>query len=370
MDPFQFKNKEMSKQDCLELFENDAILFDTLKAADSVRNDLCGNDVTYILNANINFTNVCSGSCQFCAFKVAKNSPSAFFLTPEQVGRKACDAKMAGAMEVCVQGGLLPEIDTHFQVEILKSIRAQTNPIGGISIHAFSPMEVFAAAENAGLDLKTALIMLKEAGLDSIPGTAAEILVDDVRKTLCPDKISADNWEKVIKTAHKTGIPTTCTIMYGHIEENKDRVEHLFRLKRIQEETGGFTEFIPLTFLHENTPLIKKGLVESGASGLTDLKMYAIPRLLFKEKLPNIQVSWVKLGTKFSQVGLCSGANDFGGTLMEENISRAAGSKYGSSMTQQKIENCIRQIGRVPKLRNTQYKIMEETGTKNPIQTY
>ncbi|WNY27569.1 5-amino-6-(D-ribitylamino)uracil--L-tyrosine 4-hydroxyphenyl transferase CofH [Methanolapillus ohkumae] len=370
MDPNKFKNKEMSKRECLELFENDAIFFDTLHAADSVRRDLCGDVVTYILNANINFTNVCTGTCQFCAFKVSKNHPSAFFLTPEQIGQKACDAKMAGAIEVCVQGGLLPEIDTHYQVEILKNIRKQTGPLGGISIHAFSPMEVFAAAENAGLDLKTALTMLKEAGLDSIPGTAAEILVDDVRKTLCPDKISADEWEKVITAAHKTKIPTTCTIMYGHIEENEDRVEHLFRLKKIQEETGGFTEFIPLTFLHENTPLSKRGLVESGSSGLLDLKMYAIPRLLFKEKLPNIQVSWVKLGTKFSQVGLCAGANDFGGTLMEENISRAAGSKYGSSMTRQKIENCIRQIGRVPKLRNTQYKIIDESQQKGSIPVY
>ncbi|MCL2142027.1 MAG: 5-amino-6-(D-ribitylamino)uracil--L-tyrosine 4-hydroxyphenyl transferase CofH [Methanimicrococcus sp.] len=363
------KKRDMSEKDCLELFENDSLFFDTLHAADNVRKELCGDVVTYILNANINFTNMCTGTCRFCAFKKAKSGADSFFLTPEQIGQKALEAKNAGAIEVCVQGGLCPEIDTHFQVEILNQIHKKTNPSGGISIHAFSPMEILMAAENAGLDLKTALIMLKEAGLNSVPGTAAEILVDDVRQVLCPDKLSSDEWENVIVTAHKCGLPSTCTIMYGHIENNEDRVKHLFRLKRIQETTGGFTEFIPLTFLHENTPLYKQGVVESGASGLLDLKMYAIPRLLFREKLKNIQVSWVKLGTKFSQVGLGCGANDFGGTLMEENISRAAGSRYGSSMTQKKIESCIRQIGRIPKLRTTSYNLVEDLQIKHPIQT-
>ena len=349
------KEKDISKSECLELFENDALFFDTLKAANELRQEICGDTVTYIINANLNFTNVCALNCGFCAFKAKPSDAHAYFMTPEQVGKKALASKNAGAMEICIQGGIRKEIDTHLQMEMVKSIHAETAPYGGITIHGFSPMEIHSAAENAGLDLKTAVGMLKEAGLDTIPGTAAEILVDDVRKTLCPGKLSVDEWEKTIKTIHKAGIRTTSTIMYGHIENNEDRVEHLFRLKRIQEETGGFTEFIPLTYLHENTPLFRKGIVKSGASGLDDLRMYAVPRLLFKEKLPNIQVSWVKLGAKFCQVGLSAGANDFGGTLMEDTISEAAGGQYGTNMTQQKIEEGIVQIGRIPQLRTTTY---------------
>ena len=355
MDVEKLKSRDMSESECLELFENDALFFDTLKAANELRQEICGDTVTYIINANLNFTNVCALNCGFCAFKAKPSDANAYFMTPEQVGKKALTFKTAGAMEICIQGGIRKEITTHLQAEMVQSIHKETAPYGGISVHGFSPMEIHAAAENAGLDLKTALEILKEAGLDTIPGTAAEILVDDVRKTLCPGKLSVEEWEKTIRTIHKAGIRTTSTIMYGHIENNEDRVEHLFRLKRIQEETGGFTEFIPLTYLHENTPLYRKGIVKSGASGLDDMRMYAIPRLLFKEKLPNIQVSWVKLGAKFCQVGLNAGANDFGGTLMEDTISSTAGATYGSNMTQKKIEECIEQISRVPQLRTTTY---------------
>ncbi len=368
MDVFELKNRDISKEECLELFENDDLFFDTLKAADELRKEICGDVVTYIINANLNFTNVCTLNCGFCAFKAKPNDEHAYFMTPEQVGKKALAARQAGAMEVCVQGGIRKEIDTYLQIEMVKSIHKETDPYGGISIHGFSPMEIHAAAENAGLDLKDAVQLLKEAGLDTIPGTAAEILVDDVRKNLCPGKLSVGEWERTIKTIHKAGIKTTSTIMYGHIENNEDRVNHLFRLKRIQEETGGFTEFIPLTYLHENTPLYRKGIVKSGASGLDDLRMYAVPRLLFKELLPNIQVSWVKLGAKFCQVGLKSGANDFGGTLMEDTISRAAGSKYGTNMTQQKIEECIEQLGRKPQLRTTTYNHVDEAPVKAAVQ--
>ena len=368
MDVFKLKDKNLSRQECLELFENDDLFFDTLKAANEVRKEICGDVVTYIINANINFTNVCSLNCGFCAFKTFPTSDNAYFMTPEEVGKKALAARLAGAMEICIQGGLRKEVDTHLQIEMIQNIHRETAPYGGISIHGFSPMEISAAAENAGLDLKTAVEMLKEAGLGTIPGTAAEILVDDVRKNLCPGKMKADEWEKIIRTIHKAGIQTTSTIMYGHIEDNHDRIDHLFRLKRIQEDTGGFTEFIPLTYLHENTPLYRKGIVKSGASGLDDLRMYAVPRLIFKEKLPNIQVSWVKLGAKFCQVGLSAGANDFGGTLMEDTISNAAGSKYGSNMTEQKINECISQIGRKPQLRTTTYAHVDSSQAKPSIQ--
>ena len=364
MDVQKLKDRDLSRKDCIELFENDDLFFDTLKAANELRKEISGDIVTYIMNANINFTNVCSLNCGFCAFRTSPGSKNAYLMTPEQVGQKALEARLAGAMEICLQGGLRKDVDTHVQIEMVNSIHKATAPYGGISIHGFSPMEIYAAAENAGLDLKTAVIMLKEAGLNTTPGTAAEILVDDVRKTLCPGKLKADEWERVITTIHKAGIQTTSTIMFGHIENNEDRVDHLLRLKRIQEKTGGFTEFIPLTYLHENTPLFNKGLVKSGASGLDDLRMYAVPRLLFKETLPNIQVSWVKLGAKFCQVGLTAGANDFGGTLMEDTISKAAGSQYGTNMPQQKIEDCIRQIGRVPQLRTTTYCHVEESQVK------
>ena len=368
MDVLTLKDKDISRQEALELFENDDLFFDTLKAANEVRKDLCGDVVTYIINANINFTNVCSLNCGFCAFRASPKSADAYFMTPKEVGKNALEARMAGAMEICLQGGLRKEVDTHLQIEMIQSIHRETAPYGGISIHGFSPMEIYGAAENAGLDLKTAVTMLKEAGLDTIPGTAAEILVDDVRKNLCPGKMKADEWENVIRTIHKAGIRTTSTIMYGHIEDNKDRIDHIFRLKRIQKDTGGFTEFIPLTYLHENTPLYKKGLVKSGATGLDDMRMYAVPRLIFKELLPNIQVSWVKLGSKFCQVGLNAGANDFGGTLMADTISSAAGSNYGSNMPEQKIKECISQIGRKPQLRTTTYVHVDGTQTKPIVQ--
>ena len=368
MDIFKLKDKDLSRQECLELFENDDLFFDTLKAANEVRKEICGDVVTYIINANINFTNVCSLNCGFCAFKTSPTSDNAYFMTPKEVGKNALEARMAGAMEICLQGGLRKDVDTHLQIEMIQSIHRETAPFGGISVHGFSPMEIHAAAENAGLDLKTAVEMLKEAGLDTIPGTAAEILVDDVRKNLCPGKLKADEWEQVIRTIHKAGIRTTSTIMYGHIEDNSDRVDHIFRLKRIQKDTGGFTEFIPLTYLHENTPLYKKGIVKSGASGLDDMRMYAVPRLIFKELLPNIQVSWVKLGAKFCQVGLNAGANDFGGTLMADTISNAAGSNYGSNMPEQKIKECISQIGRIPQLRTTTYAHVDGSQVKPSIQ--
>jgi radical SAM domain protein, CofH subfamily len=368
MDVFKLKDRDLSRQEGLELFEDDNLFFDTLKAANEVRKDLCGDTVTYIINANINFTNVCSLNCGFCAFKTSPKSADAYFMTPKEVGKNALEARMAGAMEICLQGGLRKEVDTHLQIEMIQSIHRETAPYGGISIHGFSPMEIHGAAENAGLDLKTAVTMLKEAGLDTIPGTAAEILVDDVRKNLCPGKLKADEWEKVIRTIHKAGIRTTSTIMYGHIEDNSDRIDHIFRLKRIQKDTGGFTEFIPLTYLHENTPLYKKGIVKSGATGLDDMRMYAVPRLIFKELLPNIQVSWVKLGAKFCQVGLNAGANDFGGTLMADTISNAAGSNYGSNMPEQKIKECISQIGRIPQLRTTTYTFVDGAQTKPIVQ--
>lgn len=348
-------NKPISEKLCLELFENEEQFFDIMNVANNLRKKIVGNVVTYIMNANINYTNICSGSCKFCAFKKNKSDVSAYFMEPEQVGKKARLFQEKGATEICIQGGIYEKVDTYYQVEILKSIRKYTNSLIPLTIHGFSPMDIKCGAENAGLDITTALSLLKEEGLDTIPGTAAEILVDDVRKDLCPNKINTHEWISIIKKAHKLGIKTTSTIMYGHIESNEDLVKHLFTIKKIQEETNGFTEFILLPYLNENTEFKKKGILKMNGSGILDMKMTAISRILYKNLIKNIQIPWVKLGIKFSQVCLNCGANDFSGCMMEDDISEAAGSNYGSYITKDMYKEAILKIGRIPKERNTYY---------------
>ncbi|MBW9221478.1 5-amino-6-(D-ribitylamino)uracil--L-tyrosine 4-hydroxyphenyl transferase CofH [Methanothermococcus sp. SCGC AD-155-C09] len=359
MDIFGFYEKDISKKECLGLFEGEEYFFDILKLADTLRRDIVGDVVTYVVNRNINYTNICVGDCNFCAFKVDKGDKRAYFLNIDEIAKRTLEARKLGCTEVCIQGGLHPDVDTYFQVEILKKIHSLTKPYGGIHIHAFSPMEVKFASENAGLNIKEALKILKENGLNTMPGTAAEILNDNIREELCPSKLSTKDWIEVIKKAHKLGIKTTCTIMYGHIEDYKDIVNHLFILKDIQRETGGFTEFVPLSFMYKRSPIYLKGRARSGATGIDDLKMYAISRILFKEVIKNIQVSWVKLGIKMAQISLKCGANDFGGTLMEENISKSAGAEHGVNISVENIRNTIINIGRIPKERNTLYDILE-----------
>jgi FO synthase subunit 2 len=359
MDLERCYEKDISKKECLELFEDTENFFNILKCADNIRKEVVGDVVTYVVNRNINFTNICVGDCKFCAFRVNENDKNAYFLDIDEIAKKALEAKKFGCTEVCIQGGLHPIVDTNFQIEILKKVHDITKPYGDIHIHAFSPMEVKFGAENAGIDIKEALKMLKENGLNTMPGTAAEILDDDVRMELCPTKLSTKEWVKVIKTAHKVGIKTTSTMMYGHIEDYNHLVNHLFILKEIQEETGGFTEFVPLSFMHKLAPIYHEGRARGGATGLEDLKVYAISRILFKDLIKNIQVSWVKLGFKLAQIGLKCGANDFGGTLMEENISKSAGAEHGVYVSADEIKDMISRIGRIPKERNTVYEFLE-----------
>lgn len=348
----------ISKKECLELFNDEENFFKILEIADYLRKKIVGDVVTYVVNRNINFTNICIGDCKFCAFK--RDLDSGYFLSVDEICKLALEAKKLGCTEVCIQGGLHPKIDIEFQSEILKKVHKITEPYGGIHIHAFSPMEIKHACENSGIDIKEGLKILKESGLNSMPGTAAEILDDGIREELCPSKLSTKEWIDIITTAHKIGIKTTSTIMYGHIEEYKHIVNHLFILKDIQEKTGGFTEFVPLSFMHKKAPLYRENKIcKSGATGLEDLKMYAISRILFKDIIKNIQVSWVKLGFKLSQIGLKCGANDFGGTLIEESISKSAGAEYGVYIPKYEIENMVRRIGRIPKERNTLYEILE-----------
>jgi FO synthase subunit 2 len=259
------------------------------------------------------------------------------------------------ATEVCIQGGIHPELDIEYYVNICKNIK---KVLPDIHIHAFSPMEIYHVAEKSGLGIEESLRFLKENGLDSMPGTAAEILDDKIRAKICPKKIDTETWCRIIKIAHKLNIPTTATIMYGHIDTIESRVGHIFKIKNIQDETHGFTEFIPLSFIHYNTILFKQGYARSGATGIDDIKMHAISRIILKN-FRNIQASWVKLGLKLAQFCLNAGANDLGGTLMGEQISRCAGAYGPSEIDVKEIHRLIRDLGRHPAQRSTDYRILK-----------
>ncbi|HEY9205389.1 MAG TPA: 5-amino-6-(D-ribitylamino)uracil--L-tyrosine 4-hydroxyphenyl transferase CofH [Candidatus Methanoperedens sp.] len=325
------------------LYKNPAFLF---SLADQLRKKAVGETVTYVINRNINFTNRCIGTCRFCAFR----KPDGYLLSIPEILEKTRAAVNINATEVCIQGGLLPDWDVFKYCEILERIKEE---FPHLHIHAFSPMEVFHAAQNSNMSVKDVLLTLKKSGLDSMPGTAAEILVDRVREKICPDKLTTHEWIEVVKTAHKSGIPTTATIMYGHIEKLKERIEHLTTIREIQRRTGGFTEFVPLPFMQYNN-LLGDGRVVS--RGNDDLKFHALARVFLYPHVKNIQVSWVKLGKKAAQSALNCGANDLGGTLMEENISKSAGAQNGEYMAPQEFENLIREINRVPQQRDTLYK--------------
>ena len=325
-------------------------LFDT---ADAIRKELVGDDVSYIVNRNLNFTDQCTGTCLFCAFR----NSIGFRLTTDEILAKVNEAVEHGATEVCIQGGLMDDMYLDDYAAMLKAIKSKYK----IDIHAFSPMEVFHMSRTSGVTVAHSLKVLKEAGICSMPGTAAEILDDGIRAEICPDKLRTKEWIEVVTTAHRTGIPTTATMMYGHIETWEQRIDHLFIIRDIQRETHGITEFVPLTFMGKNNPLgesIIKAGKQAGASGMDDLKMYAISRIIFGRDLKNIQASWVKLGIKLAQVALSCGANDIGGTLMEEKISKSAGSKSGECLDEKELQDIIKQAGRNPRQRNTLYKYL------------
>jgi len=328
--------------DALELYDDPSFLF---SLADKLRKKAAGDEVTYVINRNINFTNRCEGTCRFCAFK----KQDGYILSIPEILEKTKEAVDINATEVCIQGGLLPGWDVFDYCEIIESIREE---FPQLHIHAFSPMEVFHAARNGNMGVKETLSHLKNAGLGSMPGTAAEILVDRVREEICPDKLTAHEWIEVVRTAHRLGIPTTATIMYGHIETLNERIEHLFIIRDLQKKTGGFTEFVPLPFMQYNNRL---GTGRQVSRGHEDLKFHALARVLLYPHIRNIQVSWVKLGKKMAQSALCCGANDLGGTLMEENISRSAGATNGEYMAPNEFESLIREIKRVPQQRTTLY---------------
>ncbi len=326
--------------------------YETFRAADSLRRKTCGEEVTFVVNRNINFTDRCINRCRFCSFRYRKN----YLLRREEIARKVEEALDYGCTEVCIQGGLLKDADINFYTEILQTVRDVSK---SIHIHAFSPMEVFHAARNSKMHVEDVLKELKHAGLDSMPGTAAEILVDEIREKICPEKLKTSEWIFVVKTAHRLGIPTTSTMMYGHIESWEDRIRHLLLIKKIQQETGGITEFIPLPFMPKNNPL---GKISNGSSGFEDLLLIAIARIILYPEIQNIQASWVKLGKKLVQASLFTGANDIGGTLMEENISKAAGSSSGEFLEVEEMIKLIKTAKRIPVQRSTTYDAIRKFG--------
>jgi 7,8-didemethyl-8-hydroxy-5-deazariboflavin synthase CofH subunit len=327
-------------------------LLGLLVAADTLRRDLVGNLITYVVNRNINFTNICFVGCKFCAFSRGPRESDTYFHNPDQVGQKALEAWDLGATEVCIQGGLPHGLPAFYYREILRAVKKVTPRM---HVHAFSPMEIVYGVELTGMPLGDYLSMLRDNGLDTLPGTAAEILDDDVREVLSRNKLSTGQWKQVIRTAHRCGIRSTSTLMYGHVETPAHWVNQLMLLREIQAETGGFTEFVPLGFVHQNTLLFHQGISRPGPTLAEHLKIHALARVLLAGSINNIQVSWVKLNRRLSQLCMHAGANDYGGTLMEENISREAGATAGQYTSPEEFQSLILEIGRIPAERNTTY---------------
>jgi FO synthase len=343
----------LSRDECLRLAhgEQDDLL-GLLAAANALRRELVGNIVTYVVNRNINFTNICFVGCKFCAFSRGPRESDTYFLSPEQVADKALEAWQLGATEVCIQGGLPRDLPPMYYRDILRAVK---KVLPRMHIHAFSPMEIVYGVELTGMPLADYLSMLRDNGLGTLPGTAAEILDDDVRFILSRNKLTTEQWKEVIRTAHRCGIHSTSTLMYGHVETPEHWVNQLLLLREIQNETGGFTEFVPLGFIHQNTILFHQGLSRPGPTLAEHLKIHALARIMLAGAINNIQVSWVKLNRKLSQLCLHAGANDYGGTLMEENISREAGATAGQYTSPEEFQALILGAGRIPAERNTTY---------------
>jgi 7,8-didemethyl-8-hydroxy-5-deazariboflavin synthase CofH subunit len=325
-----------------------------ISVADHLRRELVGDAITYVVNRNINFTNVCFVGCSFCGFGRGPGASDAYLLTHDEILRRIGQAIDCGASEVCIQGGLPKDLDGFYYRDLLRAIK---HAFPAVHVHAFSPMELDYGVLKTGMPLRDYLCMLKDEGLGSIPGTAAEILDDRVRQQLSPNKLPAARWVEIITAAHELGIPTTSTMMYGHVEQPADLVRHILLLRGIQMRTGGFTEFVPLGFIHESTRLFRHGGARPGASRDEHLRVHALARVLLHRVIRNIQVSWVKLGFETSLACLQAGANDFSGTLMEENISKSAGTTYGEYASPQDLRARIRSIGRIPAERSTTYEI-------------
>ena len=334
--------------------------------ADILRQRSKGDYVTFVVNRNINFTNICYMGCRFCGFAKRKEDPGSEWLEPSQVVKRAQQAWDRGGTEVCIQGGLHPKMEGNYYRELLLAIKAA---LPDMHIHAFSPFEVWYGAVKSKLSYRDFLSDLKDCGLGSMPGTAAEILDTEVRQKLTKNKLSADCWEEIIRAAHDVGIPSTATIMYGHVDEPKHWAAHIALLREIQKDTGGFTELVPLSFVHTDSPLFLNN-PNSVRPGPTDHEvdlMHSVSRIMLNGFIDNIQVSWTKLGAERARNMLSLGVNDLGGTLMNESISRSAGSKHGQEITAAELCEIIRSAGRIPIRRNTIYKTIDIYKDHDPI---
>jgi len=326
------------------------------QAADALRQSVNGDQVSYVVVRNINYTNICYFKCQFCAFSKGKLSENLrgrpYDLSLDEIGRRVGEAWDRGATEVCMQGGIHPEYTGQTYLDILGAVKAAAPKM---HIHAFSPLEVYQGAETLGISLTEFLTQLKAAGLGSLPGTAAEILDEEVRRVLCPDKLTVDQWLEVMETAHGVGFRTTATIMFGHVDRPVHWARHMLRLRDLQKRTGGFTELVPLPFVHMEAPIYLKGRARMGPTYREALLMHAVARLVLHPHITNIQTSWVKMGRDGIQAALNAGVNDLGGTLMNETITRAAGSEHGQELPPHAMEALIRDLGRTPVQRTTLY---------------
>ena len=358
--------KEVSVKEGVELYKTKGIEFHLVGlVANELRKRRVGNIVSYVVNRNINFTNVCIKQCGFCAFSRDFREEEGYFLPTEEIVRRAKEAHSLGATEVCIQAGLPPDMEGDVYENICREIKKE---IPDIHIHGFSPEEILYGATRSNVSITEFLKRMKEAGVNTLPGTSAEILDQKLRDKISPGRITVKEWEEVIKGAHKMGINTTSTMMFGHLETLEERVNHIVKLREIQKETGGFTEFVPLNFVHTEAPMYKHQLhegIQQGGSGNDVLLTHAVARIMFNNSIDNIQMSWVKEGQKMSQLLLMWGANDFGGTLMNESISTSAGSEHGQLIRPKEIRRMAREIGRIPAERNTQYKILKKFETGN-----
>jgi FO synthase subunit 2 len=351
--------QELSADDALTLAQSEGRDFHAVAlVADELRRRQVGDVVTYVVNRNINFTNVCIKHCTFCAFSRDHREEEGYFLPIEEIVRRAEEAAEMGATEVCIQAGLPPKLDGRYYIDLTRAIK---RALPDMHIHAFSPEEVLYGSVRSGLSIRDYLTELRAAGLGTLPGTSAEILDQDIRDLIARGRITVAQWIEVITTAHALGIRTTSTIMFGHVETPAHWVRHMALLRSIQKDTGGFTEFVPLSLIHQEAPMYAKALIPNvrrGATGVEVIRLHALARLMLGPSVRNIQASWVKEGPKLAQVLLAAGANDLGGTLINESISTSAGAQYGQLVPPAELRRLIRDASRVPAQRDTLYTLL------------
>ena len=348
--------QDITSEEAVVLFGTEGQEYNALlMVADELRRRTVGDIVTYVVNRNINFTNVCIKRCGFCAFSRDFRQEEGYLLPTEEIIRRAKEAWDYGATEVCVQAGLPPKMEGDLYIRLCEAIKKE---LPDMHIHGFSPEEVLYGSVRSESTIKAYLTELKAAGVGSLPGTSAEVLDQDLRDKISPGRITVDQWTEVITTAHELGIPTTSTVMYGYLETPTQLAKHMDLIRGIQQQTGGITEFVPLSFVHTEAPMFMKSIVDDvrpGPSGMDVIRMHAIARIMLNNWIPNIQASWVKEGPRMSQLLLTAGVNDLGGTLINESISTAAGAQHGQLMRPSEFRQMIRQVGRIPAERYTTY---------------